>query len=83
MATGSTMNSNMTMSPAELAQACFDAERLSAHVEGRITVGGNQITGRSVSVAPAGRMDTMFMRLGGVDSLDMVARPVQSKRWII
>ncbi|MCL1628923.1 hypothetical protein M3N55_09275 [Roseibaca sp. V10] len=69
----------MTMSPAELAQACFDAERLSAHVEGRITVGGNQITGRSVSVAPAGRMDTM----GGVDSLDMVARPVQSKRWTI
>jgi len=73
LAAGSMMNSNMTMSPEELAQAYVDAEGLGAHFEGRSTVGGNQIIGRSVSVAPAGRMNTMFMRRGGGDSLDMVA----------
>lgn len=73
LAAGSMMNFNTTLTPEELAQAYFDAEGFGEHVQGRIAVGGDQVTGRSVAVSPEGTLDTILMRLGGVDSLGMVA----------
>jgi hypothetical protein len=60
--------SNLT--PVEVVQAYFDAEGLGDFVRDRvevIEVGGT----RSVRVMPQARVPTLFMRLAGVDHLDM------------
>jgi Flp pilus assembly protein TadG len=79
LAAASMMNSNTTLSPAELAQAYFDAEGLGSHAQGRISVSGNNESGRVVAVAPAATMDTMFLRLGGVSGMDIAAPAAASE----
>ncbi|MCC1482314.1 TadE/TadG family type IV pilus assembly protein [Roseibaca sp. Y0-43] len=73
LAAASLMNNNTTMSPEELAQAYFEAEGLGAYSQGRISVSGNNESGRVVTVAPEASMDTMFLRLGGVSGLGVSA----------
>ncbi|ATX65141.1 Tad domain-containing protein [Roseinatronobacter bogoriensis] len=58
------------LTPEEIVQAYFDAEGLGDYVRGRIEVteaGGS----RTVRVTPEARMPTIFMRLAGVQELDM------------
>lgn len=73
LAATSLMNSNVTMTSTELAQAYFDAEGLGEFASGNITVTDTPETGRTVRVSPTARMNTMFLRMSGVDNLDMTA----------
>lgn len=73
LAASSLKNSNVTMTPTELAQAYFDAEGLGQFASGNITVSGTPETGQTVRVTPSARMDTMFLRMSAVDHLDMSA----------
>lgn len=73
LAATSLMNSNATMTPAELAQAYFDAEGLGQFAQGQISVTDTPETGRVVRVTPQASMDTMFLRMSGVSDLDMTA----------
>lgn len=73
LAATSLMNNNTTLTPVELAQAYFDAEGLGQYAQGRITVTDTPETGRVVRVEPEASMDTMFLRMSGVDQLSMVA----------
>ena len=65
--------------PREVVQAYFDAEGLGDHVRGRIEVQESPSQGRTVTVNPAGRMNTFFMRWSGVDTLDMAAPAAASE----
>ncbi|SUZ30637.1 hypothetical protein ROE7235_00363 [Roseibaca ekhonensis] len=73
LAATSLMNSNVTMTPQELAQAYFDAEGLGEFASGNITVTDTSETGRTVRVNPTARMETMFLRMSGINNLDMTA----------
>ncbi|MGP9789935.1 pilus assembly protein TadG-related protein [Roseinatronobacter sp. NSM] len=65
--------------PADVVQAYFDAEGLGDHVRGRITVQDSAATGRTVSVAPEGNMDTFFLRWSGVNRLNMATPATASE----
>lgn len=73
LAATSLMNTNATMTPVELAQAYFDAEGLGAYAQGNISVTDTPETGRTVRVAPQAPMETMFLRMSGIDQFSMVA----------
>ena len=73
LAASSLKNSNVTMTPTELAQAYFDAEGLGQFASGNITVSGTPEAGQTVRVTPSARMETMFLRMSAVDHLDMSA----------
>ena len=73
LAATSLKNTNVTMTPTQLAQAYFDAEGLGHLVSGNISVTESPETGRVVRVTPSARMDTMFMRMSAVDHLNMTA----------
>jgi Flp pilus assembly protein TadG len=71
LAATSLLNRNTSLTPEELAQAYFDAEGFGDFARGNIVVTENQETGRTVSITPSARMETMFMRLANVNQLDM------------
>ncbi|MCC1482313.1 pilus assembly protein TadG-related protein [Roseibaca sp. Y0-43] len=73
LAATSLMNNNTTLTPVELAQAYFDAEGLGQYSQGRISVTDTPETGRVVRVTPEAPMETMFLRMSGVDQLAMSA----------
>lgn len=57
--------------PEQIVQAYFAAEGLDAQLEGRIRVEEDGTAGRVVTINPAGAMATSFMRLAGVDNLQI------------
>lgn len=64
-------NAPQSLSARQIAEAYLTAGGISASlVNGRIEVVESE-TGRQVTVAPAGRMPTIFMRMLGVNSFDM------------
>lgn len=63
--------------PAQIAQAYFDAEGLGAQLAGRITVTESAEQGRVVTLQPGGTMPTIFMRMMGVNDL-AVATPARA-----
>lgn len=73
LAASSILNTNATMTPGELAQAYFDAEGLGQFAAGNITVTESAEDGRRVRITPNAQMDTMFLRMSGVDDLVMSA----------
>lgn len=73
LAATSLMNNNASHTPMELAQAYFDAEGLGQYATGRISVTDTPETGRVVRVSPEAPMDTMFLRMSGVNQLSMAA----------
>lgn len=73
LAATSILNTNATMTPAELAQAYFDAEGLGQFAAGNIAVTESAEDGRRVRITPNAQMDTMFLRMSGVDDLVMSA----------
>lgn len=81
LAATSLMNNNASHTPLELAQAYFDAEGLGQYAQGRITVTDTPETGRTVRVMPEAPMETMFLRMSGVNqlSLDAPAAAVEGR----
>lgn len=79
LAAASLLNRNASLTPQELAQAYFDAEGFGDFARGNIEVTENLETGRTVSIAPSARMETMFMRLANVDQLDMATPAVANQ----
>lgn len=64
-------NAPQSLSARQIAEAYLTAGGLSAElIEGRVEVIESE-TGRQVTVAPAGSMPTIFMRMMGVNSFDM------------
>jgi Flp pilus assembly protein TadG len=70
-------NPHNTRSPEDIAMAWFEAEGLQAFAAGGIRVTEDPDAGRSVLVAPAAQVGSMFMSMLGVDELPLVA-PAQA-----
>lgn len=63
--------------PQQLVEAYFAAEGLSPQLAGRVVVGGDNETGRTVTVIPAASVPSLFMRLLGVNDFAIVT-PAQA-----
>ncbi|WP_461470385.1 vWA domain-containing protein, partial [Pararhodobacter sp.] len=58
--------------PEQIVEAYFAAEGLSAQLAGRVEVQDDPETGRTVTVAPAATVPSLFMNLIGVDDFSVV-----------
>lgn len=58
--------------PQQIIDSYFAAEGLTAQLGGRVIVDEDPETGRTVTVVPAASVPSLFMRLVGVDSFDVV-----------
>ncbi len=65
-------SSSTNVAPEDLVQSYFDAEGQGEFVRGRIAVDESPAgDSRTVTIAPSAQMPTTFMRLSGVDNLEM------------